>query len=563
LAFAREGGRIAVSGRRPEKLSETVSAIEAIGARGLAVPCDVTEEASLISAVKFIVDRWGAIDIAVANAGYSVMGWLEDLDLAYWQRQFDVNVFGLIRTIRTVLPELHKTQGRLVLIGSVAAFVTPPKGVVYAASKACVRVVGEALSTELKGSGVSCTTVHPAYVESDIIRVDNDGRLHENRRDPRPKWLIWKADEAAKVIVDAAYRRRREVVLSAYGKLAVGLSRFAPGLLQTVLRQSAGHKKREQLGRPPQCLEMTGEPKHLLLGRSPGTVEIYLRSFRWIPVRSQGGLPQKGSQKLSPIEVLQPAVRIDSHRLGRFRNVCGNPDNGLLVPPAYPECLFLGPMAEAVLSDAFPFSPFGLIHIRQKIVLLHLIHPDVALDLSCSLAEIRQTDRGFEIDFSMRADVAGKEAWKGMATLLSRNKKARSGHGRRRVPSTPSISEDEPFRSILIHVPEDTGRRYAAASGDWNPHHLFPVTARLLGYRRAIAHGMWTFARTLAAIEAEQNFELPMEAEASFKRPIFLPGEIEIRLFNESFAKGKVRSVRFDVRDACTHELHMTGMVRG
>jgi acyl dehydratase len=219
-------------------------------------------------------------------------------------------------------------------------------------------------------------------------------------------------------------------------------------------------------------------------------------------------------------------------------------------------------MAEAVLSDAFPFSPFGLIHVRQRIALLRPIDPDATLDLSCRVAEIRETDRGFEVDFSLRADVAGTETWNGTTTLLSRNKRARSGSRRDRGELTSWIPEKEPFRSILIRVPEDTGRRYAAASGDWNPHHLYPATARLVGYRRAIAHGMWTFARTLAAIEAERDFSLPIEADTSFKRPIFLPAEIEIRLMDERLVGSGVHPVRFEVRDAHNGEPHMAGSIR-
>lgn len=563
VAFAREGASVAVSGRRAEKLAETVAAIEAIGARALAVPCDVLDEASIAAAVRSVVDAWGSIDVAVANAGYSVMGRIEDLDLSYWRRQFDVNVFGLVATVRVALSELRKTHGRLVLIGSVAAFVAQPKGAVYAASKAAVRVIGEALSAELRGSGVSCTTVHPAYVETDIVRVDNDGRLRMDRRDPRPRRLVWKADEAAKAIVDASYRRRREVVLSLYGKLAVGASRLAPGLLQKLLGRGAGAKRSTASVSPARRVEMPGEPRRITISRSPGTFEIYLRAIRRMPERPQGALLSERGQTLAPIEVSQTGVRIDPVRLTKFRDVCGSPDNGLLVPPAYPECLFLGAMAEAVLSDAFPFSPFGLIHVRQRIALLRPIDTGATLDLSCRLIEIRETDRGFEVDFALRADAANTEAWNGTTTLLTRNKHARSGHGRSRDGSVPWIPEGEPFRSIMVRVSEDTGRRYAAASGDWNPHHLYPVTARLLGYRRAIAHGMWTFARTLAAIEAERNFALPIEADASFKRPIFLPGEIEIRLLDEWLVGSDGRNVRFEVRDAHSGEPHMTGSIRG
>jgi NAD(P)-dependent dehydrogenase (short-subunit alcohol dehydrogenase family)/acyl dehydratase len=565
LEFAREGASVAVSGRRVEKLTDTVAAIEAMGGRALAVPCDVMDEASVYGAVSRVVEAWGAIDVAVANAGYSVMGRIEDLKLEYWRRQFDVNVFGLVATIQAALPELRKARGRVVLIGSVAGFVAPPKGGVYAASKAAVRGIGEALSAELRGSGVSCTTVHPGYVESDIVRVNNDGLLREDRKDTRPKRLVWKADQAARAIVSATYHRRREVVLSVYGKIAVGMSRLAPGLLPKILGKGSGVKRRNTSNTLVRNVEMHEEPRHILLDKSPGTEALFLRSLLRIPGRPQGVLTSDKERMLAPIEVSQRGVRINPIHLARFREVCGSPHNGLAVPPAYPECLFLGPMAEAVLSDGFPFSPFGLIHIQQRITLLYPIDPDAALDLSCRLAEIRETIRGFEIDFALRVDVGGSEVWNGTTTVLSRNKQVRSGHGRSQSKAAPMpwISDDKPFQSVRIHVPGDTGRRYAAASGDWNPHHLYAATARLLGYRRPIAHGMWTFGRTLAVIEADRPFIFPIKVNASFKRPIFMPAEIEIRLLDERVPGSSAHSVRFETRDARSGELHMTGSMNG
>lgn len=563
LEFAREGASVAVSGRRVDKLTETVREIERFGARAIAVPCDVMEETSVAEALHHVIKTWGVIDVVVANAGYSVMGRFEEIGLVDWKRQFEVNLFGLLHTVRAALPEVQKRPGRVVLIGSVAAFLVPPKGGAYSASKAAVRMVGEALSQELKGSGVSCTTVHPAYVETDIVRVDNAGRLHPERKDPRPKWLVWKAERAAKKIVHASYRRRREVILSAYGKLAVSLSRFAPGLLHHMLGLGMTRKERIKADSIAKRLEMSGEPRRMVIHRSPSTLAIYLRSFLRLQNRSEGSIPQKWRGRLSSIEVSQLGITIDPFRLELFRKVCENPRSGLVVPPAYPECLFLGPMAEVVLSDAFPLSPFGLIHVRQRIAMLCPIDPGKPIDLCCRLEEVRETNRGIEVDFGLYANVAGKEVWNGTTTVLSRNKETRSGRRRSREQPVIWIQGKERVRSYSVRVPEDTGRRYARASGDWNPHHLYPVTARLLGYRRAIAHGMWTLARTLALIETEWTFELPMEAEASFKRPIFMPAEIEVRLLDESPVGNDVPTIRFEVRDPQSGAPHMTGSVRG
>ncbi|MGB8223659.1 MAG: SDR family NAD(P)-dependent oxidoreductase, partial [Polyangiales bacterium] len=98
LAFADEGASVAVSGRREERLHEVVQELEAKGAKGLAVRCDVTDEASVADAVQKIVRAWGGLDVAVANAGFVVAGRIEKLSAADWRRQLDVNVIGAAMT---------------------------------------------------------------------------------------------------------------------------------------------------------------------------------------------------------------------------------------------------------------------------------------------------------------------------------------------------------------------------------------------------------------------------------------------------------------------------------
>ncbi len=112
LAFAREGGSVAVSGRREDRLLEVVHAVEELGAKGLAVRCDVTDEASVAEAVRKVVRTWGGVDVAVANAGFSVGGRIEKLSAADWRRQLDVNVIGAAMTARYAIPHLRERKGR-------------------------------------------------------------------------------------------------------------------------------------------------------------------------------------------------------------------------------------------------------------------------------------------------------------------------------------------------------------------------------------------------------------------------------------------------------------------
>src|SRR5262245_5730580 len=112
IELAKQGADVAVSGRRKDRLAEAVSAIEATGRRGLAVACDVTDEASQTAAVAEMVGQLGKLDVVVANAGFSVAGGIDKLSIDDWRRQFETNVFGLVATIKVSLPELRKTKGR-------------------------------------------------------------------------------------------------------------------------------------------------------------------------------------------------------------------------------------------------------------------------------------------------------------------------------------------------------------------------------------------------------------------------------------------------------------------
>ena len=231
LAFADEGATVAVSGRREDRLQRVVQELEKRGAKGLAVRCDVTDEASVAEAVRKVVRTFGGLDVAVANAGFAVAGRIEKLSAADWRRQLDVNVIGTAMTARYAIPHLRERKGRLALVGSVMSMVSMPGLGAHSASKYAVRAIGQALAVELHGSGVSCTTIFPGYTESEIAQVDNQGRFDASREDRRPKNLIWRTNRAARVMVDAIAKRKREYTFTAHGKAGAFAGRHMPGLV--------------------------------------------------------------------------------------------------------------------------------------------------------------------------------------------------------------------------------------------------------------------------------------------------------------------------------------------
>lgn len=237
--FAAQGADVALSARRVERIEALAEELRALGRRSIAVPCDVTDEATTRAAVEKVVSEFGQLDVAVANAGFGVTGELADIPMDDFRRQLETNVMGVMITAQAALPRLRESKGRLALVGSVSAMLPTPGSGAYTVSKYAVRAIGQTLSIELTGTGVSCTTIHPGFVASEIAQVDNRGTYSAERKDKRPGKLMWPTEKAARVMVDAIDRRKREYVFTAHGKLAAWLGRHCPGLVHAVLSRSS------------------------------------------------------------------------------------------------------------------------------------------------------------------------------------------------------------------------------------------------------------------------------------------------------------------------------------
>jgi short-subunit dehydrogenase len=237
--LAREGAQLVLMARRRERLDALCAELTAAGAQAIAHTGDVTRRADLHAAVAVAVERYGRLHMVVANAGFGVVGTLDELTVEDYRRQFETNVFSVLETVKACLPELRKTRGRVVLLGSVAGYISAPNASPYAMSKFAIRALGAALGPELEPSGVSVTLISPGFVASEIRQVDNRGVHHAVARDPLPSWLVMPADAAAKKIVTAAYRRQREAIVTVHGKVLVWLERFAPWVLRLAMRYGA------------------------------------------------------------------------------------------------------------------------------------------------------------------------------------------------------------------------------------------------------------------------------------------------------------------------------------
>jgi len=242
----RYSARCILLARRPEELRAVADSVRSLGGEATIATGDVCRPDDLNAAVALATSTYGRLDVVVANAGWSVYGAFADLTTEDYRRQFSVNVFGVLDTIRAALPELKKAKGRIVIIGSVSGHVCLPGRSAYAMSKFAVRALATSLDVELAASGVSVTLATPAYVATATRKVDRMGKLDAAAEDPVPKHLLMDPDVAARKIVRAVQARRREVVLTWYGKLLVALERLLPGVISIGLKLSGFKEKKAQ-----------------------------------------------------------------------------------------------------------------------------------------------------------------------------------------------------------------------------------------------------------------------------------------------------------------------------
>jgi short-subunit dehydrogenase len=234
--FAAQGAHLVLAARRLDRLRALAAELQHASRRVLCYECDVTKDGDVERVVAAARDEVGPMDVVAANAGFGVTGRLEELDLADFRRQFETNVFGVLRTVYATLDDLKRTRGRLAVLGSIAGYIAVPAGSPYAMSKFAVRALSISLAGELAADGVSVTHVAPGFVESEIFQVDKHGVFDPNAPMRIPDWVRMPAPRAARKIVAAIRRRRREVIITLHGKVGVWLMRHLPWVVQMPVR---------------------------------------------------------------------------------------------------------------------------------------------------------------------------------------------------------------------------------------------------------------------------------------------------------------------------------------
>jgi acyl dehydratase len=277
--------------------------------------------------------------------------------------------------------------------------------------------------------------------------------------------------------------------------------------------------------------------------RPPGAIPVFVKAlFDDRPARLDEGVTA------GRIEGRIEAFRVSDAQLDRYRKICGFPDSELL-PLSFPHVLAAGLHARMLLQPEFPVRLPGLIHVWHEIRQHRRLRVDEQLEMACSIEGHRDVAAGAEFCLRTLVIAGGTTVWQEDTGFISRSV--------RRAPKGTSPTPEPPARvsQAVAEWQADSGigRRYARASGDYNPIHLFDAAARRFGFPAAIAHGMWTLARAAAVLERATG-QAGASIRVRFRRPVLIPASLRLLSGNES-----ATGVPFEVRVSATDSVVLDG----
>lgn len=233
--FAAEGARLALAARREAELRQVADECKVLGGEAIVIPTDVTKNDECANLVAQTVEAFGGLDMLVNNAGRSMHALFQDInDLAIFEELIHINYLGSVACTHFALPHLLASSGQIVVVSSLTGKAGIPTRTGYSASKHALHGFFDGLRAELIGQGVTITMVCPGFVDTDIRRF-NVGKFSDV-----DKKGMMSVEECATIIIKAARKRKREVIMTGTGRIGQYIRPFFPGLIDRIARKKVG-----------------------------------------------------------------------------------------------------------------------------------------------------------------------------------------------------------------------------------------------------------------------------------------------------------------------------------
>ena len=224
-ALAR-GARVATCARNPEKLQSFLVQQD----RFFCFRADVSKEQDCKAFIDAVNEKWGGADVLINNAGISMRALFEDADLSVIKELMDVNFWGAVYCTKFALPAILKRKGIIAGVSSIAGYRGLPGRTGYSASKFAMQGFLEALRTELLYTGVHVMWVSPGFTASNIRNVARSSDGSAQAETPLDESKLMSAEQCASIIMDGVEKRKRTIVMTGQGKVAVWLNKLLPSL---------------------------------------------------------------------------------------------------------------------------------------------------------------------------------------------------------------------------------------------------------------------------------------------------------------------------------------------
>ena len=250
------------------------------------------------------------------------------------------------------------------------------------------------------------------------------------------------------------------------------------------------------------------------------TIETFRVAPALAPILLRGAVAGRAGGDTLPTTRLRLVGHVvERGELAAYQRVCGFPVSDRL-PHTYPHVVGFPLQAELMSRPGFPMPLAGLVHVENEITVHRALDADDALDITVHAEGLRAHPKGRQVDLVTVVEVDGEVVWEGRSTYLHRGSGDPDAERGAPMPTVASTVKAARWR-----LPGDLGRTYAGVSGDVNPIHLSSLTAKAMGFPRAIAHGMWTYAHTLASLGP--RVDGPSTSHVWFVKPVLLPGSVD------------------------------------
>ena len=243
IAFGKAGAKLVITGRNQEKLQQTESKLKDFGIACLTVRADAASEEDNKQMAQAAIHKFGKIDILINNAGISMRALFEDLDLSVFHKVMDTNFWGTVYATKYCLPEILKAQGSIVGVSSINGYRGTPARTAYTASKYAMNGFFESLRTEVMKRGVHVLVACPGFTASNIRNNALTANGQAQGESPRDEGEMMTAEEVANAILQAVLKKKRDIVLTRQGKLAVFLNKWIPGIMDGIVYNHMAKEK--------------------------------------------------------------------------------------------------------------------------------------------------------------------------------------------------------------------------------------------------------------------------------------------------------------------------------